>query len=140
MISISLGDKSFDLNVAQCFLSIMFKYCGNYRAFLTSNGKFDKQMFLESQPDDIRVTLEKIIASQMWSVFIHEREDFIREGKIESNCILAKHSRDLWHPSDLSVDCHKCKLTVTNNTFVLLGKLYCSECYEIVSSKHNSSK
>lgn len=112
----------------------MFKYCGNYRAFLTKT-KFNTQNFLESQPDEFRGTVEKIVVSQMWNVFIYEREKFLKQGQIESMCMLAKHSKELWHSSDLSVSCEKCNISVTNHTHVVFGKLYCSSCYEIISAK-----
>lgn len=125
--SFFLGDKTFDLNVAQCFLSLMFRYYGNYRLFLTRNG-FNAEDFCESLPVDYVHAVEIILQSQMWSVFEQEREELLKQGKLDS-CVLVKTGHNLWHSSDLTVKCTKCGTTVTSDTRVQGGKIYCAPCF-----------
>ena len=43
------SDKAFDLNIARCFLKIIYRFCGHYSLFITPTS-FDTESFLESQP------------------------------------------------------------------------------------------
>lgn len=112
----------------------MFRYCGNYRIFLSKNG-FDTEEFLESLPVDYVKAVKIILDSQMWSVFAHEREELLKQGKLDE-CVLVKTGYNLWHANDLTVKCTKCGIVVTSDAKIKGGKIFCSPCFLAKSDGH----
>ena len=104
----------------------MFRYFGHYKLFLTPTS-FKRDEFLESQPPQYTEPIVKILDSQMWSVFEHERENMLKQGNIDS-CLLVKTGKDLWRSSDLSVRCTKCGVSVTSDVCIKRGKILCAGC------------
>ena len=64
----------------------------------------------------------------MWNVFIEERKELYKKGRIDT-CILVKVPETEWHSEDLSVPCAGCEARITSNVNIRFGKFYCKNCF-----------
>ena len=77
--------------------------------------------------------------SQMWQGFLCEREEWKKNGILES-CVLIKEAKSIWCVEDLNVSCSKCHQQVHEGLKIKKGSFYCATCFEKSHSRERERK
>eukprot|EP01117_Protostelium_nocturnum_P009442 TRINITY_DN3368_c0_g1_i3.p1 TRINITY_DN3368_c0_g1~~TRINITY_DN3368_c0_g1_i3.p1 ORF type:complete len:691 (+),score=220.62 TRINITY_DN3368_c0_g1_i3:186-2258(+) len=151
-------DKQFDVDISKIFLGFFHQIFGNYQSFITSH-TFNAQRFKESKPEDVQQFLNLFGETQMYNMFIEERQEMSKCGKLNLCTMTSKiQGRMTWceesevtdAPSDdeksvksqesgQSNICCLCECFTEDDKGVRKkNKFYCLSCYEQWKNKRQS--
>eukprot|EP01103_Thecamoeba_quadrilineata_P014882 TRINITY_DN4542_c0_g1_i1.p1 TRINITY_DN4542_c0_g1~~TRINITY_DN4542_c0_g1_i1.p1 ORF type:complete len:692 (-),score=133.77 TRINITY_DN4542_c0_g1_i1:58-2133(-) len=122
-----IKNRAFDLQIARCIFHYQFDLLGPYQMYLIQH-KFDRDSFLAGQPHDRQRFYQELESSQMWEIFLREREKMSQKGTL-GMCPLTKEAETPWREEDnVSLKCDRCQEVLANDFVTKRGHPVCLKC------------
>ncbi|PRP81808.1 suppression of tumorigenicity 5 [Planoprotostelium fungivorum] len=150
---VAAADKKFDLNVSKIFLGFFVQVLGDYQTFMVGH-KFDHERYKKSKGPELQKLFEMFGETQLYHMFIQEREDMSKMGKLNLCALYKPFGKYTWLEDNEQAEiegqtdealmpsaaCTICDLDTGSTGIMRKGKLYCTECHSMAKGgKRNST-
>jgi len=140
--------QATDVGISQAFLNFFYMIFANYTGFINKDHKFNREEFKKGRPKDVQKFLEHLEQTQLYEMFIRERELMSKNGTLDS-CALTKErfsAVSIKTNEALSNEpgtgngevvslstCRRCNKDIDDTDDLVYlekkGKAYCKKCY-----------